>query len=298
MKNVFKIASVVMIAMFLQGCFLAGDRVEVPAATIGKVMGREGYREGVIPTSRFRLDACIVYCDRLVTMSIADFSVTEPMNLFMPQDRLEMSFDLRLTITPNPEQYDSLFNRIAPNADGNISIGSAYETYAQQIIRSEAREILSKYTIAQVASSREAINAELTGALVQTINERTPFQVRYLGIADIGYPDIITQAQEAAAERRERIQQEEAQLEISKVELERELQEERLKRAIAMEKAQAEAEVNLILANSVTPAYIKYRELEALDKLAVSPSTVWVPTSLLDTVAGQVAVGTGTGTNR
>ena len=61
-----------------------------------------------------------------------------------------------------------------------------------------------------------------------------------------------------------------------------------------MEKAQAEAEVNLILANSVTPAYIKYRELEALDKLAVSPSTVWVPTSLLNTVAGQVAVGTGT----
>jgi len=218
--------------------------------------------------------------------------------LFMPQDRLEMSFDLRLTITPNPEQYDSLFNRIAPNADGNISIGNAYGTYAQQIIRSEAREILSKYTIAQVASSREAINAELTGALVQTINERTPFQVRYLGIADIGYPAIITQAQEAAAERRERIQQEEAQLEISKVELERELQEERLKRAIAMEKAQAEAEVNIILANSVTPAYIKYRELEALDKLAVSSSTVWVPTSLLNTVAGQVAVGTGTGTNR
>ena len=53
----------------------------------------------------------------------------------------------------------------------------------------------------------------------------------------------------------------------------------------------------MILADSITPAYIKYRELEALDKLAVSPSTVWVPTSLLDTVAGQVAVG-NSNTNR
>ncbi len=52
MKNVFKIAGVVMIAMMLQAC---GERVEVPAATIGKVMGREGYREDVIPTSRFVL---------------------------------------------------------------------------------------------------------------------------------------------------------------------------------------------------------------------------------------------------
>lgn len=288
MKNALKIAGVVAAAVLLQAC---GQKVEIPAASIGKVMGREGYREGVIPTSRFRLDPCIVYCDRLVTMSIADFSVTEPMTLFMPQDRLEMTFDLRLTMTPSPDQYDSLFNRIVPNEDGNISIVRAYGTYAEQIIRSEAREILSKYTINQVASSREAINAELTGALTKTINERTPFMVRYIGIADIKYPQVITNAQIAAAERREAIQQEEAQLEISKVQLERELQEERLKRAIEMEKAQAQAAVNQILADSVTPAYVTYRQLEALQTISGSENTKFVPIEMLSSMAGQVMLG-------
>jgi hypothetical protein len=289
MKRLKMLGALSFMALFLQGCFL-GDKVEIAPAEVGKVMGREGYRDGVVTTSRFRLDPCIVYCDRLVTMSIADFSVTEQMELFMPRDRLVMTFDLRLTMTPNPAQYDSLFDRI-PAQEGKISLRQAYITYAEQIIRSEAREILSKYTINEIASSREAINVELTTALTRTINERTPFQVRYLGIADIGYPPVITQAQIAAAERREAIQQEEAQLEISKVQLERELQEERLKRAIEVEKAQAMAEVNRILADSVTPSYVTYRQLEALQTISASQNTKFLPVEMLSTMAGQVMVG-------
>jgi hypothetical protein len=288
MKSVKMFGLIVAAVMLLQAC---GQKVEIPPASVGKIMGRDGYREGVIPTSKFRLDPCFAYCDRLVTMSIADFSVTEPMELFMPQDRLVMNFDLRLTMTPKPDEYDSLFNRIVPNENNNISIVKAYDTYAQQIIRSEAREILSKYSINEVASSREAINAELTAALTKTITERTPFMVRYLGIADIEYPRVITAAQEAAAERREAIQQEEAQLEISKVQLERALQEERLKRAIEMEKAQAQAEVNRILADSVTPAYVTYRQLEALQSISSSQNTKFLPVEMLSSMAGQVMVG-------
>jgi len=265
-------------AVLLVAC---GDKVEVPPATIGKIMGMDGYREGTIPTSRFRLDVCWAYCDRLVTLSVADFSVSETMELFMPQDRLTMTFDLRLTMTPKPEDYDSLFNRIAPTSDGQISLESAYTTYAQQIIRTESRELLSQYTIAQIASSREAINAELTERLVNAIQDRTPFQVRFVGIADIDYPAIIITAQEAAAQRREEIQQEEAQLE-------RELQEERLKRAIEMEKAQAQAEVNQILADSVTEAYVTYRQLEALQAISVSENTKFVPVEMLSSMATQL----------
>jgi hypothetical protein len=280
-----KVILMMVLASMLVAC---GQKVEVPPAAIGKVMGKDGYREGVISTSKFRLDACLAYCDRLVVLSVADFSVSEPMELFMPQDRLTMAFDLRLTMTPKPDDYDSLFNRIAPTEDGQISLTEAYRTYAQQIIRTEAREILSQYTINQIASSREAINAELTGALTKTIQERTPFQVRFIGIADITYPQIIITAQEAAAERRERIQQEEAQLEISKVELERQLQEERLKRAIEMEKAQAQAEVNRVLADSVTEAYVTYRQLEALQAISTSQNTKFVPVEMLSSMAGQM----------
>jgi len=114
--------------------------------------------------------------------------------------------------------------------------------------------------------------------------------VRYLGIADIKYPDVITNAQIAAAERREAIQQEEAELEISKVQLERLLQETRLQRAIDIEIAQASAEVNRILGDSVTPAYVTYRQLDALQAIATSENTKFVPVEMLSSMAAQFMV--------
>jgi len=280
-----------ILSMALVGC--VGEQVEVPPGSVGKIMGKDGYREGIVNTSKFRLDFCIQYCDQLVTMGVTDFPMEESMELFMPKDKLVMRFDLRLTLTPKPEQYESLFSRIPPTTTGaGLVIPSAmtYVTYAQQIIRSEAREILSEYTINEVASSREAINVQLTEALTKTINERTPYMVRYLGIADIKYPDVITNAQIAAAERREAIQQEEAELEISKVQLERLLQETRLQRAIDIEIAQASAEVNRILGDSVTPAYVTYRQLDALQAIATSENTKFVPVEMLSSMAAQFMV--------
>jgi len=289
--TVVKMISVLAIAVMLNGCgWVIGDKVEVPPAHVGKIMGENGYREGVIPTSKFRLDGCFAWCDKLITMSIADFTVAETMEVFMPEDKLIMRFQLGITLSPNSEQFDSLFNRVAPIGD-TIPIDGIYVTYAQRIIQSQAREIVSNYTIAEISSSREVIAQELTTALSETIRAQTPFSMRFLGITDIDYPEVITNAQINAAERRERIQQEEAQLEISKVELERELQEQRLRRAIAIEKAEADAEVNNILADSLTPEYIKYRELEALQALSENESVKWVPAGMLDTVAVQTAIG-------
>lgn len=290
-KRLFATTVVAVSALVLSGC---GEVVEVPSAHVAKVMTQNGYKEGTIPTSKFRLEFCYAYCDKLVTLDVSDKSVEEKMTLFMPEDKLNMSFDLRMTMMVNPDKYEELFSRVPPDRDARgdyIPWSRAYQTYAQQIIRSEAREFLSQFTIAEIASSREAINAELSERLTKVINSRTPFMIRHIALADVQYPDIIVTAQENAAERREMIQQEEAQLQISKVQLERELQEQRLKRAIDVEKAQAEAEVNKILADSVTPEYVKYRELNVLEQIARSENKVFVPTPMLDSMAGQVQLG-------
>jgi hypothetical protein len=106
------------------------------------------------------------------------------------------------------------------------------------------------------------INNELRVRLTKAISERTPFSVRYVGLTGIQYPSIITEAQENAAKRREQIQQEEAQLEISKVSLERELQEARLNRQIEKEKSETEAEGQKILSQSVDKGVLELRKLE------------------------------------
>src|SRR5690606_31794083 len=106
------------------------------------------------------------------------------------------------------------------------------------------------------------INNELRVRLTKTLSERTPFSVRYVGLTNVQYPRIITDAQENAARRREQVQQEEAQLEISKGTLERELQEARLKRQIEKEKSETEAEGQRILAQSVDNQVLALRKLE------------------------------------
>jgi len=126
---------------------------------------------------------------------------------------------------------------------------------------------------------------------MQDFAARTPFRARYVGLADVGYPKIIVEAQENAAERREKVEQEEAQLEISRVQLERELQEQKLRRKVEVEKAEADAEVNRILAKSMTPEYVKYRELGALEKLAESDNKVFVPLGALNSIAVQTQIG-------
>ena len=279
------------LAVSLAAC---GSKVEVPAAHVAKIMTKDGYKADIIGTSKFRLDQCWAYCDKLVLLDASDQAVSEKMELFMPEDKLNMTFDLRLTMIINPNKYEELFARIPPvDQDGVdvISWNKAYVTYAQQIVRAEAREFLSDFTIAEIASSRETINAQLSQRLTKSINEKTPFQVRYVGLADIQYPKIIVEAQENAAERREKVQQEEAQLQISKVQLERQLQEQQLQRKVDVEKAMAEAEVARIQSQSLTSAYIRYRELQILEKLAESDNKVFVPSAMLDSVAGQVQLG-------
>ena len=253
-----------LMAMALSAC---GTRVEVPPAHVGKVMTKDGYREGVVGTSKFRLDPCMAYCDKLVLLDVSDQAYTENMEIFIPEDKLKLKIAVRVNLTLDKKGANSLFDALPPSAgtDENVSTiarETAYKTYAQQIILTETREYLSQYSIAVISSSMEKVNADLRTRLSKSLQTRTPFAVRYVGITNIAYPDIITDAQENAARRREEIQQEEAKLEVSRVALQRQLQEAQLQRKIDVEKAEADAEADRVRANAITPAVITLRKLE------------------------------------
>ena len=89
------------LAVSLAAC---GSKVEVPAAHVAKIMTKDGYKADTIGTSTFRLDWCWAYCDKLVLLDASDQAVSEKMELFMPEDKLNMTFDLRLTMIINPKR--------------------------------------------------------------------------------------------------------------------------------------------------------------------------------------------------
>ena len=246
----------------LAGC---GQRVEVPPASIGKIMTNKGYQEGFISTSKFRLDTCWVgtACDKLVLLDASDKSKTETIDVFMPEDKLMMRVVVQSTLTVSPKKSEALFNTLPQSKIGEedqisvIAWDTIYNTYAKQIILAEAGEFVSKFTIPHIASNREAVNAQLRTHLTKQIEARTPFQARYVGLVDVQYPKMIVDAQLNAAKRREQIQQEEAELEVSKVQLERELQEARLKRQIEVERAETESATQRAQAVTLTPMYLE-----------------------------------------
>ena len=246
----------------LAGC---GQRVEVPPASIGKIMTNKGYQEGFISTSKFRLDTCWAgtACDKLVLLDASDKSKTETVDVFMPEDKLMMRVVVQSTLTVNPKKSEALFNTLPQSKIGEedqlsvIAWETIYNTYAKQIILAEAGEFISKFTIPHIASNREAVNAQLRTHLTKQIEARTPFQARYVGLVDVQYPKMIVDAQLNAAKRREQIQQEEAELEVSKVQLERELQEARLKRQIEVERAETESATQRAQAVTLTPMYLE-----------------------------------------
>lgn len=263
LSNIIKAGALALAATLMVGC---GERVEVPPGFVGKIMTKDGYQEGLISTSKLRLPMCWGYCDRMVVMDNTDKSYVEPMEIFIPADKLNIKVDLRATLAVDPQRAEPLFNKLPQVTQGDqlsvISGESIYNTYGRQVLQAEVRSYLTKYSISEIASNGEKINSDIQVLLSKVMGERTPFTVRYAGLTNIKYPDIITQAQENSAKRREMIAQEEAQLEVSKVSLSRELQEAKMQRAIDKEKAETEAAAQQVLAASVDPRVLRLKELE------------------------------------
>jgi len=293
MNKIMKLMGALAIALAITAC---GAKVEVPPAHVGKVMGQHGYQEGTIPTSKFRLPACWAYCDRLVLLDVSDKSYAEGLNIFIPKDKLNLGVEVKATLSVDPSKSEGLFSAVSPvEVDSQLSkieSTAVYRTYATQIIQSETREYLNQYSIAEIASSNEKINADLRVRLGKVLEARTPFKVRYVGITNIKYPEIITQAQENSAKRREMIAQEEAQLEVSKVQLSRELQEARMTRAIEKEKAETEALAQQILAQSVDARVLQLRALEN-ERLSFEKWDGKLPTTVMGGAVPMINLPTG-----
>ena len=271
MKHLMKFVVLLLISIALVGC---GAVVDVPAGHVAKVVTAKGYAPKTYGTSTFRLNPCLPggECERAVLLDVTDIPFEENMSIFMPTDKLHLNVTFTGTMSINPAASADMFTSLraipVKSADGKtviphitrISALSAYDTYAKRIITTIPREYITTMDIATVSSSLDAVNAEI----VKKVSAALPkFHIRHLAISSIKYPDVIADAQENAARRREAIEQETAQKEVDKVKLERQLQETRLQRLIDVEQAAANAQVDRLRAKAARdPAVIKLRELE------------------------------------
>ncbi|MDK9790664.1 SPFH domain-containing protein [Vibrio sp. D431a] len=283
-KKLLKLAVVALGAMTLSGCNLViGEGVSVPAAHVGKVFGKDGYKNQLHHTSRFRLDRCFAYCDKLVTLSVADMNYQEVYEQLIPADELKMTYTVNTVLSVRPDSVEQLFKSVPANAYNQISLKDVYFTYVKTRIRSATQEVIARYTINHIASNITEVEQALRAELDKTLEE-TPFMLKTTGINNPQYPDVITEAKENAAKRREMLAQEEAELQIQRVKMVRDLEQAEKQAEIDRVKAESERAVNKIMSDSVNENYVMYKQLEALGNIATSENKVFVPFGVLDTV--------------
>jgi regulator of protease activity HflC (stomatin/prohibitin superfamily) len=273
MKKMIPLLLISAVAFMVSGC---GTRVEVPPAHVGKIKTANGIEKDLQTPSSFRLPFSLMVKNQLIIVETSHFAAEEPMKIFMPKDKLLMTFDVRGTFSISPQDSGSIFDNItANNIDGTImriASDKVYAIYGKQVIRTKARAVVTKYGIYEVLDNMDAISLEIADACKEALKD-TPLKIQRLGLADITPPEVIVKAQESAKEREVAIQEAEAQkmVDLKKAEAAKEVA---LKQQeVDLIEAETQVLVEKKLSESVSEAFVTQRALKALDKLVASDNT-------------------------
>lgn len=284
MSKFTKILSVLGLVSLLAGC---GRPVEIPPAYVGKIQTENGMTDSVRNPSKFRLDKCWAYCDKLITLDVSDQRYQENFKTFMPKDDLELTYAVTMTMAIDPKKYDFIFDNVpATQLDDQLAVikqESVYKRYAESKVETILPEIVSEFKISEIASDRGKVNQFIKARLNKELSS-TPFVLKHVGLTQVDYPVIITKAKENAAERREQEQQILAQrkLDLMKIQTSKEVEKQR--REVELMKAKTKS---LIAKEMMTKEYETLLKYETLDAMAKSSNKVIVPTEMLDGLAVQ-----------
>jgi regulator of protease activity HflC (stomatin/prohibitin superfamily) len=270
----------IYVAAFALSVAACGDLVEVPPAHIGKLSTSAGLSDGVIQPSKFRLD--FWGWNTLVTVETSDYAAKETIDIFMPQDQLILTVDVRgiFTVSPDKKNLNAVFSRVLSEKGGHrkvrtISVARVYETYARPIIRESVRTVLTKHTIAQVMEQR----ATVSKALVEEIQKRlkpTPMMALTLGLADAEPPEVIITARKLAKKKEIEIRQAEAEQQVAIVRAEAKLALAKKDQEIQLTEAETQLRISEKLTEGVNPAFVTQRWLTIMEKMANSHNKVFI----------------------
>lgn len=288
LKKVIVAVMLLIGSLTLSAC---GERVEVPPASKGMILGLNGYEGNIIPPSRFRLDPCMLQCDKLVVIEAGDLGMAESMEVLMPKDNLMFGVQVRFTLSlsEDNDRVLEVFDRVLPTKAGDadsgfvISLNRIYDTYGAAVIRNVVRSTLSQYTIGEIAANQSAVSERLRSDVAASL-EKTPLRIKQFGLADLNYPKVVRDAMEATQERRIAIERAEADAQVKIREAQALLEVRTAEREADLLAARTMAESNRILAEGVTPGVIRYLELEVLKEVAKNKNAVFFPVEMTGSI--------------
>jgi regulator of protease activity HflC (stomatin/prohibitin superfamily) len=278
MKYMKNIMVVLIVAMFATGC----SRVTVPPAAKGKVLSASGYSVDVKEPGKYWLP----WWNNMVILDTSTTVAKEVVDVKM-SDKLDTTFEVRFRtrIMGNDKIINAMFNDIT-HEKYQVSVDKVYSIYGRDVVRSTIRSVASKYTAEEIPNNFDKVTQELRTELTKAL-ENSPLEMSNVTIGAIIYPDTITAAINAQAERRLAIETEQNQQAIEMVKRTNELELAEAEYEIRMTRARAIRDENVTTAEGLKPELLQYRQLEVLEKLAENKNAVFVPYEALTNVGLQ-----------
>lgn len=281
MKSIIKLLAAAILGItVLSGC----DMVTVPPAHKGKVLTTSGYSPETLPPGKYTLWGR----DSLVVLQTGTDTYKERVKVIMA-DKLTLVAEVRFRGRidgSSDKAINAMFNDITHGGDYKVEFNEVYRIYGQMVVRNVTRQILSQYTAEDVHKNYARISKEIASAILSAL-KGTAIELSDVLLGDIAYPNVITEAVEAAAERNLSIKKQEAQ---ALIDLTRKKNEKLLAEAdyqIKITEAKAVRDSNKIIGQGVTSQLIELRRLEVMEAMADNKSAVFMPVEGMTSIGAQ-----------
>lgn len=216
--------------------------------------------------------------DRLYFVDQKLKSFEEEMKILC-EDDINMDVDVKslLSFTVDKSSIDFIQEKVpAKQTDSNsevrgyeLSLDQFYAMTVKDIVRSSARNIISKYPTDDIRPNRLKIEKELSDNVRSRLKElKYPLTVSAVLVSNIDYPVEVTNQRKAIKNAQLEDQRKAALAEAAMAEAQRRAGIETEEAKVRMIKAQAQADENEILSQSLTPQYLSWRQLEVMETVS------------------------------
>lgn len=274
-------------------CFVSGCTCEwVQPGQVGRVKTTSGWKDDLLKPGRHTVG---MY-GTLYTLDATENTYTESMNILM-KDQINLSLSLQMRCgvdVSKTKEVLSVFDRVKAGVDPpvggagpaerpgktkdhHITLNQMYKVYAQMLMQSVPRSTLSALTVEEFRDQRSELSKLIDKKIRETL-ETTPLKAYEIQVTNIDWPDIITQANEAAKEREIEIKAEEAkvQKELVRAQGELKIAEEQYK--IQVLEAKMIADANRLIADSLkdNPEFLQWHTVKFLSEAAMGPNNAFL----------------------
>jgi regulator of protease activity HflC (stomatin/prohibitin superfamily) len=190
------------------------------------------------------------------------------------RDQLNFSFNIGVLASVDKSKtkfVNDAFENVTPASGNTISVGQLFSMYVAPVVDQEARKVISRYETREIAQKREEVIEQVRAATTAAISDSL-MKVKRITINNLDFPDVITKAQEARAQRQ-------VEIETMNAETEKQLAKARGQLAVAQITYERElveaamiADSNKIIGASITSGFLAWHELKVLSQAAQGPN--------------------------